>query len=271
MATQRATGGASRVRGPVRGIVAVVTRELGSRFVGDPLGYGWAYLTPLAWIAVIYAVFSILGRTSPVDADIGSFILSGIMPYLAFRYQVSSVLRAKTAYRSVMALPNVAPETIYAGIVGLEFYNTLIIYLALLLGNFMLFGALHLANPLEVFWGFLLASGVGGALGYLLVSVAGNGSSLMRVTAVVLRPMFYLSAVFYTANELPHDWRAWLVWNPVLHAIELMRSGVFLDYQSEIATGWVPLAFIVLCLGAGYLCGSAPAAGAADEPAAALD
>ena len=267
MLVRSAIGGSPRARQ----IVAVITRELGSRFVGDPLGYGWAYLTPLAWIAVIYAVFHILGRTSPVDADIGSFILSGIMPYLAFRYQVSSVLRAKTAYRSVMALPNVAPATIYAGIVSLEFYNVLIIYLALLFCNFMLFGALHLANPLEVFWGFLLASGVGGALGYALVSVGGSGSSLTRATAIILRPMFYLSAVFYTANELPRDWQAWLVWNPVLHAIELMRSGIFLDYESEIASGWVPVVFILLCLGGGRWFGSRPSAGAVDEPAAALD
>ncbi|HWJ70590.1 MAG TPA: ABC transporter permease [Sphingobium sp.] len=252
-------------------IVAVMTRELRSRFVGDPLGYGWAYLTPLAWIAVIYAVFHILGRTSPVDADIGSFILSGIMPYLAFRYQVSSVLRAKTAYRSVMALPAMSPATIYAGIISLEFYNILIIYLALLLSNYMVFGALHLADPLAVFWGFLLASGVGGALGYALASLGSSGPSLTRATAIILRPMFYLSAVFYTANELPREWQAWLAWNPVLHAIELMRTGIFLDYDSDIATGWVPVVFILLCLGIGRWFGARSCVGAADEPATALD
>lgn len=258
----------------VRQMTAVITRELRSRFVGDPLGYGWAYLTPLAWIAVIYAVFHILGRTSPVDADIGSFILTGIMPYLAFRYQVSSVLRAKTAYRSVMTLPNVAPSTIYAGIIALEYYNILIIYLALLLCNFMLFGALHMADPLGAFWGFSLASGVGGAFGYLLVNLGGHGASVTRATAIILRPMFYLSAVFYTANELPLDWQKWLVWNPVLHAIELMRTGVFLDYQSEVARAWVPMLFILLCLGIGHWFGARASSDDADgagEPSAALD
>lgn len=243
-------------------VTAIITREVRSRFVGDPLGYGWAYLTPLAWIAVIYVVFHILGRTSPVDADIGSFILSGIMPYLAFRYQVSSTLRAKTAYRSVMALPGIAPETIYTAIAALEFYNALIIYLVLLLGNFLLFGALHLNDPLEILLGFLLASSTGGALGYAIASVGGSGSSMMRATAVALRPMFYLSAVFYTANELPREWQAWLAWNPLLHAIELMRSGAFLDYRSEIASGWVPAGFIILCLAIGRF-GARPVAGEA--------
>lgn len=264
--------GSKRIRTPVaRQIGAVITRELRARFVGDPLGYGWAYLTPLAWIAVIYAVFHILGRTSPVDADIGSFILSGIMPYLAFRYQVSSVLRAKTAYRSVMALPNVSADTVYAGIIGLEFYNALIIYLLLLAANFMLFGALYMTSPLQLFWGFLLASGVGAALGYMLARLGGSGSSLTRATAVILRPMFYLSAVFYTVNEVPRDWQQWLAWNPVLHAIELVRSGAFLDYRSEIATGWVPVIFILLCVGAGRWLGARPSAGPADAPAMALE
>ncbi|HEY1145218.1 MAG TPA: ABC transporter permease, partial [Allosphingosinicella sp.] len=121
-------------------------------------------------------------------------------------------------------------------------------------------------------WGFLLASGVGGAFGYALASLGGSGSSLTRASAIILRPMFYLSAVFYTANELPLDWQEWLAWNPVLHAIEVMRSGIFLDYESEIANGWVPVVFILRCWGAGLRFGSRPAAaGAADEPAAALD
>lgn len=256
--TRRRAPGASQ-------IAAIIAREFRSRFVGDPLGYGWAYLTPLAWIAVIYGAFHLLGRTSPIDADIGSFILTGIMPYLAFRYQVSSILRAKTAYRNVMALPNVAPETVYAAIALLEFYNALIIFIVLFLANFLIFGAFHMDRPVEVLWGFLLASASGGALGYAIASVGGGGASLARATAVALRPAFYLSAVFYTANELPREWQEWLVWNPILHANELVRTGAFLDYESEIATSWVPIVFIVLCLVAGQALGSRPSAGAADD------
>lgn len=250
-------------------IRAIIAREIGSRFTGDPLGYGWAYLTPLAWIAVIYGVFHILGRSSPIDADVGSFILSGIMPYLAFRYQVSSVLRSKSAYRHVMALPTVTPEAVYLAIIALEFYNCLIIYLVLLSANFLLFGEFHMADPLRVLLGFALASGAGGALGFAIASIGGGASSLQRAAAVALRPMFYLSAVFYTANELPQSWLTWLSWNPLLHAIEFMRSGSFVAYESHVANGWVPVAFIIVCVVLGRALSSP--AGPAGETASPLE
>ena len=247
-------------------VAAVIAREIGSRFTGDPLGYGWAYLTPLAWIAVIYVTFQVLGRSTPLDADAGSFILSGIMPYLAFRYQVSSVLRAKTVYRAVMTLPSVTPETVYFSIAVLEYYNSLIIYLVLMLLNFLLFGYFYMDNPLQVFWGFTLASAAGAALGYAMAGLDVGASTMMRISSTALRPLFYLSAVFYTADELPQSWLNWLGWNPLLHAIELMRSGSFGDYESRVATAWLPLTFIVVCLAIGQVLSARPASAGSAEP-----
>lgn len=251
----------------VRHVGAVIAREIGSRFTGDPLGYGWAYLTPLAWIAVIYVVFVVLGRTTPLDADVGSFILSGIMPYLAFRYQVSSVLRAKSTYRAVMTLPSVTPETVYFSIIVLEYYNSLTIYLALLLLNYLLFGHFYVDDPLRVLWGFTLASATGAALGYALAGINTSASTLLRISSTALRPLFYLSAVFYTADELPQSWLDWLSWNPLLHAVEIVRSGSFGDYESRVASGLMPITFIVLCLLLGwFLSARASAVAPADQP-----
>ena len=233
-------------------IGAVIAREIGSRFTGDPLGYGWAYLTPLAWIAVIYVVFIVLGRTTPLDADVGSFILSGIMPYLAFRYQVSSVLRAKSTYRAVMTLPSVTPETVYFSIIVLEYYNSLSIYLVLMLLNYLLFGHFYADDPLRMLWGFTLASAAGAALGYALAGIKVGASTLLRVSSTALRPLFYLSAVFYTADELPQLWLDWLSWNPLLHAVEIVRSGSFGDYESRVASSLVPVVFIALCVLIGW-------------------
>lgn len=250
-------------------VAAVIAREIGSRFTGDLLGYGWAYVTPLAWIAIIYIVFQVLGRSTPLDADAGSFILSGIMPYLAFRYQISSVLRAKSAYRAMMTLPSVSPETVFFSIVVLEYYNSLIIYLALLTLNFLLFGYFYMDNPLLVFWGFTLASAAGAALGYALAGINVGASTLLRISSMALRPMFYLSAVFYTADELPLSWLTWLQWNPLLHAIELMRSGSFSDYHSVVAASMVPVGFIAMCSVIGWVLSSrGPAAGPADPQTA---
>lgn len=247
-------------------VAAIIAREIGSRFAGDLLGYGWAYVTPLAWIAIIYIVFQVLGRSIPLDADAGSFILSGIMPYLTFRYQISSVLRAKNSYRAVMTLPTVSPETVYFPIAVLEYYNSLIIYLVLLFLNFLLFGYFYMDSPLTVLWGFTVASATGASFAYMLAGIKVGASTLLRIVSTVLRPLFYLSAVFYTADELPQSWLTWLSWNPLLHAIELVRTGSFGDYQSRVASSLYPLAFIAICTAIGWALSARPSAMGSAEP-----
>ncbi len=234
-----------------RQVSAIIAREVRSRYTGDALGYSWAYVTPLAWIGLIYVTFTILNRASPIDTDLGSFIMSGVLPYLAFRYQVNASIRAKAAYRHVMLLPGIAPGTIHFAIVVLEFYNALLIYLVLLALNYLMNGSFEVHHVLAWLFGFALASGSGAALGYAVSANASRPDSASRVMAVVLRPLFYISPIFYVAAELPEDVLWLLMWNPLLHAIELLRAGAFVSYQSHIGTAWMPLGFIVACVVAG--------------------
>jgi capsular polysaccharide transport system permease protein len=234
-----------------RTVGAVIVREVQSRYTGDALGYGWAYVTPLAWVALIYGVFTMLGRLSPIDTDLGSFILSGVMPYLALRYQVNAALRVKSSYRHVMEMPGVAMAPIHLGIALLEFANALVIY-ALLLGmNFWIGGHFEVHRVVPWFAGFAAASGCGAALGYAVSANCVRADSASRIMAVVLRPLFYISPVFYVAEELPAE-VVWLIrWNPLLHAIEVLRAGAFHSYQTYVGTLAVPLAFMVCCVVAG--------------------
>ena len=244
---------AAFVEGPLLGrqVSAIIVREVQSRYTGDALGYGWAYITPLAWIGLIYVIFTYLGRASPIDTDLGSFIISGVLPYLAFRFQVSAALRAKATYRHVTLLPGIEMRTVYLAIAALEFCNALLIYLVLLTANFHISGAFELHRVPVWLFGFALASGSGAALGYAVSANAARADSASRVMAVLLRPMFYISPVFYIADELPTD-AIWLIqWNPLLHAIEVLRAGAFHSFETHVGTLWVPLGFIVICLMAG--------------------
>lgn len=228
-----------------------MSREIQSRYTGDALGYGWAYITPLAWIGLIYFIFSILGRTSPIDTDLGSFITSGVMPYLAFRFQVNALLRVKSTYRHVVLLPALEYRTIYCAIAMLEFCNALMIYILLLIGNYLLTGAFEIHNVMQWFAGFFLASLAGAVAGYAVSANMRRADAASRLMSVVLRPLFYITPIFYVAAELPHDLIWVIYWNPLLHAIEFLREGAFYSYQSYAYHLWVPILFIVGCVLAG--------------------
>ncbi|RYD25722.1 MAG: hypothetical protein EOP89_08585, partial [Lysobacteraceae bacterium] len=50
----------------------LIAREVRTRYTGDKLGYAWTYVTPLAWIAVIFASYTLTGRTPSIDTDLFS-------------------------------------------------------------------------------------------------------------------------------------------------------------------------------------------------------
>ena len=53
---------------------------------------------------------------------------------------------------------------------------------------------------------------------------------LSQVVPLLLRPLWFLSGVFFSIQQLPQWIRPWLSWNPILQAIELTRSAFDSDY-----------------------------------------
>ena len=65
---------------------------------------------------------------------------------------------------------------------------------------------------------------------------------------VLLRPSFFISGVFFTANELPDRVLSLFALNPILHAVEIARDGMLFHYQSRVASPLYALLWIVAML-----------------------
>ncbi len=253
MSSAPSTGPMGAVSIWLRKIKAIILREIGSRYTGDAIGYLWAYIVPLAWIAVIYILFVALDRRVPIDTDILSFICSGIVPYLCARYAVNAILRARTAYRHILSFSTVSHNLVGFAVFMLELGNSILVFLVLLLLNYAAFGFFEMHDPALALWGFFLAVATGGAFGYLMMSLSTIWPALSRATPLFLRPFFYISGVFFTANELTPDIRELLSWNPLFHGIEVLRNGLFEGYVSLLGTSSMPLIFIAICVAGGFV------------------
>lgn len=232
----------------LRQIRAIIRREVRSRYTGDKLGYWWAYIFPLSWMLVIYVAFVVLGRNSPVDTDIVSFLLSGVMPYLAARFAINAILRVRAAYRYILILPQINIEKVAAYVFLLELANSIATFSILLVANFVAFGYLELHDPILALWGLTLAVGSGASFAFFLTVSSQTFPALSKSAPIILRPLFYISGVFYIANEIPPNILKWISWNPLFHAIEILREGMFIGYVSVLSNSIVPISFIAACL-----------------------
>ena len=225
-------------------IHALVVRDIRSRFSGDPLGYGWAFVTPLVWITSIAIVFSFIGRTVPIYTDVVSFLIAGMLPYTVFRMTITSTMRSLKVNRYMLYFAKISKIDILIASALVELVNALAVYIVLVIANLLLFSNFELANPALAITGFTLAWGLGVSFGHLAASFTEISDATLRIVPIVLRPMFWISGIFYVANELPDYIMQVLQYNPLLQAIEIMRDGVFLNYTSRYADILIPVLFI---------------------------
>lgn len=223
---------------------AIIFREIKSRYSGDPIGYIWVYTTPLAWLAVIYAGFVFLNRQAPVDTDTISFILSGILPYMGFRFGVTAMIRTRSSYRQLMLMTGTNPNLIYIGVAILETCNVLALYACMIFLNALFTGNFDIHNLSQAIMALILSCLLGYALGYCVCAFSQKTEIFIRMTPVILRPTLFVSGVFYTANELPQILVSILSVNPLFHIIEFLRTGLFLGYQSPVQFILYPVALI---------------------------
>ncbi len=234
-------------------IKGLAQRELRSRFGQNVFGYAWSFVAPLVWVAATYFAFRTFGRTSPVYTDIITFIISGLIPFAAFRYTVNAVGRSPSLVRPLLIFPSLKLEHGVVTLAVMEGLNIILVYLFVVGLNFTVFGNGELDNPLQFAGGMVLGWLLGAAFGYLFMNLGLINKTLEQTGPLILRPAFFLSAVFFVANELPDYLLEALSWNPVLHVVEIARDGMLFNYRSRVASPLYVVVWILGLLGAALL------------------
>ncbi|WP_028115865.1 ABC transporter permease [Ferrimonas senticii] len=223
-------------------------RERATRFAGGQLGSLWAYLTPIFWIGLVALAFNLLGRASPIPTNPALFVATGILPYALVRQAITSMNRSVVANRFLPILPRVTLADVLMATALLEWFNGLITA-AVVFSLIALWFALPAPNDLSVvLLALSLAWLLGVATGNLFAAIGRVSDTFARSVPLFLRPLFWLSAIFYISAEVPVTFVYWLNFNPLVHVIELLREGYFFGYQAVLSNGAYPFYFSLCCL-----------------------
>lgn len=233
-------------------IGTLMDREKQTRFSGGMIGHFWAYLTPIAWIAFVVVLFQVLNRTPPIYVPPEIFVATGILPYLAFRQTVTSLSRTVPANRALLYIRPISIHDLIAASALREGLNLITASVLVFGGISLIFGSSGPADPATVMLGLGLAWMLAVGVGRFVAVLGLLSDSFARFVPIILRPVFWLSGIFYTATELPKGVQDALWFSPLLHITELTREGYFLGYTSPIASIWYPvlvaaLSYLVSC------------------------
>ena len=219
-----------------RVIHALVLREIGVKFARQRLGYLWAFVEPVAFVAAFALILSVGGRTLPAGMPAVPFLITGIIPFFLFRDVVTATLRGGSANKALLVYPQVTVFDVMIARLLLETATAIVVFVALLAAMLGLGIDVRIERPVEAF-AWLIAMGLAGfGFGAACGALEPLFPAVERIVpAVVLRPLFWISGVFFTSSMLPPDLRDWALLNPLLHIIELMRSAFFHEFENQYA------------------------------------
>jgi capsular polysaccharide transport system permease protein len=238
----------------VRVIKALMLREMLTRFSNLGAGYLWAFIPPLAQVATLYLVWTMLtGGRDSADMPLSLFLITGVLPFWLFRQSMQPGLKAVKASRGMLTFPQVTLFDIIFSNVILEYLTNFIVFVTAVVGARFLGDYVPIQDPLGLLVGFFLMCAAGTGVGMVVGGISTRIPSAPQIAQFVLvRPLFFTSGLFFTVEMLNPSVQKWLLFNPLLHAIEFIRSSYFYSVNSSFYDlGYVSV-FVLFLITVGY-------------------
>ncbi len=234
-------------------LAVMVQREMAARYAGTAAGVLWAYAQPLLTAAAYYLVFDVvfamrLGEHAPTRA-VGTYLIAGMLPWMAFCEAVSRGMNSLLEAGSVLQ-KNALPPVLF---VARSVLASTMIHAPLLLALALLYGPLHQFRPAVAALLALLALQLALCLvwGYALAILAAALRDTVQLVGFVLSVGIFLSPVLFPITMFPQDWR-WVLWlNPMTPWVTAYQS-VLLQGAWPLMQNWL-LALMWVALGALFL------------------
>lgn len=235
----------------VRVIGALMLRELTTRFGRENIGFLWIMGEPLLFAVLVGLLWRALKGPLDYGLDIIAFTVTGYIPLVLFRSAVSRGVKAFSVNGGLMyhRQIKVLDLLLVRFLVELIGHMMAYLFIGLVLGALGIF-----PRPHDL--GFLILGGMYFALftfSVMLVVAALSEMSetIEKVMPVVTYVMVPFSGAFFLVSALTPGAGEAVLYSPPVHAMEMMRYGVFGPRIDPHFDYLYPIEFSLICMALG--------------------
>ncbi|MBS3648079.1 ABC transporter permease [Pseudaminobacter sp. 19-2017] len=222
-----------------RVIIAVIIREVKTRIGRNRIGLLWIVMEPILFTLGVVLVRMFLSRNSPFGESAALFMVSGLLVVRAFTSTAGQLSNAISANKALLTYPPVKPIDLILGRAALEMVITLFVWAVFFtLANVFIENKV-LYHPERAFAAFFLLMWFAFCVGYFNAVVSNIFLMWSKVWTIIRLPLLLCSGVFYVPILMPPVMQDILVWNPVLHCVEMLRTGIYLTYEPLLSVNYV--------------------------------
>ncbi|MCF8468317.1 MAG: ABC transporter permease [Sneathiella sp.] len=221
-----------------RSIGALLLRESHAQYGRHSLGFLWAILDPAAQVAILVAIFAVIGKHTFYDMSLPLFIATGLIPFQLFSKIFGQMLMAVKSNQALLLHPRVKTIDVFTARVGLELTVSFLLFCGFIAIVDLLEGGIYFDGVFPVLLGFLGLVACGMGFGIMIDGIASVFPSVATIAKHSTRLLYFTSGVFFTPEMLPPNLREFMMLNPLMQYVSMIRSSFspllddgLIDYQ----------------------------------------
>nr|WP_234908106.1 ABC transporter permease [Ensifer canadensis] len=227
---------------------ALISREMATRFGSKPGGYLWAIVDPVAHVTLMTLIFQAIARSPALGLSFPLFFASGYLPFNFYQRMSSFVAGTMKANRALLSYPIVSPIDALVSRFVLQFTTDAIVTIVLLLVALEASTSTSVVDFAGAAEAAIMAGLLGLGVGTMNIVLFARSPLYEQIFAIVSRPLFMVSGVFFLPDGLPEPFREYLLYNPVAHIIMYFRKSIYPEYRGEFLDTSYVLEFSAVCL-----------------------
>jgi capsular polysaccharide transport system permease protein len=240
-----------RLKAQGRILVALMLRDIKTRFGGNEFGFLLAVAWPLTHVLLLIIINAGLGRAAPYGDSAALWFATGVVPFMAFQYMSRFISMGIVLNRPLLSFPIVK-------ITDLLFSRALVEVLS---------AGLVVLVVSAIFWAFgidfMPLDLVQASLALLAMMLLGLGFGVINAIiaaafpfwitgyALLMMIFWFASGIVFVPDALPENIRTPLSFFPPLQGVEWMRSAYYEGYGATILdkTYLISSALVTLFIG----------------------
>ncbi len=223
-----------------RTILALVLREMATTYGRSPGGYIWAVIEPIGGLAIMTLAFSMAFAAPALGNNFPLFYATGFLPFMMYSDLSVKISQSIRFSHALLFYPSVTYLDAIIGRFLLNGLTHIMVFYVLMYGIMTFYGTGNILNYPAIVNSLCMALSIGLGVGIFNCFVLSRYPLWDRLWAIINRPLFIISSIFFLLESLPEPFRGYLWYNPLVHVIGEMRRGFYATYDAT----WVSPMFV---------------------------
>ena len=211
----------------LRVIGALLMREVLTRYGRHNIGFLWLFVEPMMFTVGVTALWTLTKTAHGGTIPIVAFAVTGYSSVLIWRSMPSRCCGAIEPNLSLMFHKNVKIIDIFLSRILLEIAGTTTSFVVLTLFFYAVNWMQLPEDVLKIMLGWTLLAWFGAALGLLIGALSARTEIVDKLWHPASYLLFPLSGVLFMVDWLPPDMQKVVLLLPMVHGVEIVRSGYF--------------------------------------------